>query len=63
MPADRFWEFENDTVRFGAGSVGRTDLAHLLLDEFALSYGNDWYTIPLRSARRLGVFGVVDRGA
>lgn len=48
MPADRFWEFENDVVRFGAGSVGRTDLAHLLLDEFALTYGNDWYTTPLR---------------
>jgi len=48
MPAERFWEFEDSTVRFGSGSVARTDLAHLLLDEFALSYGNDWYVVPLR---------------
>jgi hypothetical protein len=48
MPAERFWEFEDSTVRFGGGSVARTDLAHLLLDEFALSYGNDWYVVPMR---------------
>jgi hypothetical protein len=48
MPAERFWEFEDASVRFGAGSVGRTDLAHMLLDEFALTYGNDWYVVPVR---------------
>jgi hypothetical protein len=48
MPAERFWEFEDATVHFGGGSVARTDLAHLLLDEFALSYGNDWYVVPMR---------------
>lgn len=47
MPADRFWEFEDSTVRFGMGSSGRTDLAHLLLDEFALGYGNDWFVVPI----------------
>lgn len=46
MPADRFWEFEPSSVRFG-GATGRTDLAHLLLDEFALGYGNDWFVVPL----------------
>ncbi len=48
MPAERFWEFEDATVRFEGASVARTDLAHLLLDEFALSYGNDWYVVPMR---------------
>jgi hypothetical protein len=50
MPAERFWEFEDSSVRFSGGSVARTDLAHLLLDEFALSYGNDWFVIPVRLA-------------
>ncbi len=47
MPAERFWEFEDATVRFGTSGHGRTDLSHLLLDEFALTYGNDWYVVPL----------------
>lgn len=47
MPADRFWEFEDSSVRFGVASIGRTDLAHMLLNEFALAYGNDWYVVPL----------------
>jgi hypothetical protein len=47
MPAERFWEFEESAVRHGVASVGRTDLAQLLLSEFALTYGNDWYVIPL----------------
>lgn len=50
MPAERFWEFEDSTVRFSGGSVARTDLAHLLLDEFALTYGNDWFVVPMRIA-------------
>src|SRR5690606_18630324 len=47
MPAERFWELEDGSVRFGTVGHGRTDLAHLLLDEFALTYGNDWYVVPL----------------
>ncbi|WP_371599927.1 hypothetical protein [Streptomyces sp. NBC_00564] len=47
MPADRFWEIEDGTVRFGALETGRTDLGRLLLTEFALTYGNDWFVIPV----------------
>lgn len=47
MPADRFWEVEEASVRFGGLSTGRTDLARLLLSEFALTYGNDWFVIPV----------------
>ena len=47
MPADRFWEIEDSAVRFGGLRTGRTDLARLLLAEFALTYGNDWFVIPV----------------
>ncbi len=47
MPADRFWEIEDGSVRFGALVTGRTDLARLLLGEFAITYGNDWFVIPI----------------
>jgi len=47
MPAQRFWEFEDARVDFGAVKAGPEELARLLLVEFALSYGNDWFVIPL----------------
>ena len=47
MPAPRFWEFEDAQVDFGSVDAGPTDLARILLVEFALTYGNDWFVIPL----------------
>jgi hypothetical protein len=47
-PADRFWEFEDASVHFGAIDAGPTDLARMLVVEFGLVYGNDWYIVPLR---------------
>lgn len=47
MPADRFWEVEDATVAFGGLATGRTDLARLLLAEFGLAYGNDWFVVPV----------------
>jgi len=47
MPAARFWEFEDAQVNFGAIDAGPTDMLRLLLVEFALSYGNDWFVIPV----------------
>jgi len=47
MPAARFWEFEDAHVDFGAIKAAPEDLAHLLLVEFAISYGNDWLVIPV----------------
>lgn len=47
MPAARFWEFEDAQVDFGSVEAGPTDLARMLLVEFALDYGNDWFVIPL----------------
>jgi hypothetical protein len=47
MPTARFWEFEDAQVDFGSVDAGPTDLARMLLVEFALTYGNDWFVIPL----------------
>lgn len=47
MPAARFWEFEDAQVDFGSVDAGPTDLVRMLLVEFALAYGNDWFVIPI----------------
>jgi hypothetical protein len=47
-PADRFWEFEDAAVHFGVIDAGPTDLARMLVIEFALVHGNDWFVIPVR---------------
>lgn len=47
MPAARFWEFEDAQVDFGSVDAGPTDLLRMLLVEFALAYGNDWFVIPV----------------
>jgi hypothetical protein len=47
MPASRWWEFEDARVDFGAVQAGPIDLARLLLVEFALVAGDDWYLIPV----------------
>lgn len=47
MPARRFWEMEDAAVDIGALSAAAEDLGRLLLREFALIYGNDWFQVPL----------------
>ncbi len=47
MPAQRFWEFEDATVDLGAIETAPQDVARMLLIEFALTYGNDWFIIPV----------------
>jgi hypothetical protein len=47
MPAPRWWEFEDAQVDFGGIDAGPEDLARMLLIEFAVSYGNDWFVIPI----------------
>ena len=47
MPSPRFWEFEDAQVDFGSVDAGPTDLARMLLVEFSLTYGNDWFVIPV----------------
>ena len=47
MPARRYWQLEDANVDLGAIEAGPTDLARLMLREFALIYGNDWFVIPV----------------
>ena len=46
-PAPRFWEMEDARLAYGLVPVGPTDLAHLLMIEYASAYGNDWFVLPL----------------
>jgi len=47
MPADRWWEFEDAQVFLGGIDVSPEDLSQLLFMEFALSYGSDWFIVPV----------------
>jgi hypothetical protein len=46
MPNVRWWEFEDRRTDFGSISASTTDLPILLLAEFGLVYGNDWFVVP-----------------
>ncbi|MFV8753424.1 hypothetical protein ACNOYE_22975 [Nannocystaceae bacterium ST9] len=48
MPASRWWEFEEGSVDFGKLESGPTDLARMIVAEFATIYSDDWWLIPLR---------------
>ncbi len=43
----RWWEFEDAEIDFGHLEVGKIDLARALLMEYALVYGDDWFSVPL----------------
>jgi hypothetical protein len=47
MPQPRFWEFEDEVTNFGAVEAAADDLGRMLLMEFALVYGNDFFVIPV----------------
>ncbi len=47
MPNPRWWTFESSVTDFGSLDTEPVDLAKLLVMEFALTYGNDWFIIPL----------------
>ena len=46
-PAARYWEMEDARIAYGLLPVGPTNLAQLLMIEYASSYGNDWFVVPL----------------
>ena len=47
MPSARWWEFEDSRVNYLRISADENDLARLLVVEFAIANGNDWYMIPM----------------
>ena len=63
MPAHRYWEIEDGRVDFGAIQAGSTDIVRMLLTDFALVYGEDWFLVPIERAGRLGRADHVDGGS
>jgi len=58
MPAHRHWEIEDSLVSFAGIEAGSTDIVRMLLTDFALVYGDDWFVVPFAAtvgsgARRL----------
>jgi hypothetical protein len=47
MPDPRWWTFDSGVTDFGALDTEPVDLAKLLVMEFALTYGNDWFIVPV----------------
>jgi len=46
MPRPRWWQFEDGRMDVGAIQPDRRDLATLLVMDFLLVHGNDWFVIP-----------------
>ncbi len=61
MPNVRWWQFEDRKTDFGQIQASTTDLALLMLAEFALIYGNDWSLVPydLQVGSLAKVLGIV----
>src|SRR5262249_30549920 len=47
MPNARWWEFETSETDFGSIQPETRDLAKLILMDFMLIHGDDWYLVPL----------------
>ena len=64
MPAERYWEFEDGNVSFAGAEAGVTDMLRMTITEFALTFGNDWFVVPVRlpvgALYRVASFQVTD---
>jgi hypothetical protein len=47
MHDPRWWTFEDSVTDFGSLDAQQVDIAKLLVMEFALIYGNDWFAVPV----------------
>lgn len=46
MPNPRWWQLEDAAVDLGHFRAEATDLAKIVVAEFALLYGNNWFVVP-----------------
>jgi len=46
MPNKRWWELEDAAIDLGNISADEKNLAKILITEFALVYGNNWFIVP-----------------
>ncbi|WP_405015242.1 hypothetical protein [Kitasatospora sp. NBC_01539] len=64
MPATRWWEMEDSRVYWGGITAEGTDLARMLVAEYATGYANDYFLVPLDlpvgSVTRVGSVVVTD---
>ncbi len=49
MPHARWWAFEDNQVDFGNVEAATTDLAKLMIMNFSILYGDDWFIIPIQT--------------
>lgn len=47
MPDSRWWNFEDGATDFGQLDPDHVDLPKLLVMEFAILFGNDWFSLPI----------------
>jgi hypothetical protein len=47
MPNARWWDFESGETDYGDLRVDRRDVAKLVVMDFMLIHGNDWFIVPL----------------
>ncbi|MCC5925579.1 MAG: hypothetical protein JJU41_03370 [Bacteroidetes bacterium] len=47
MPSQRWWEFDDNNVDFGTLETAPQDIGRMLLAQFALISGNNWFSIPM----------------
>jgi hypothetical protein len=47
MPAPRYWELEDARFDFGNVDAAGHDLGRLLLVQFTMVFGNDWFLVPV----------------
>jgi hypothetical protein len=59
MPNARWWHFENGDVAFGGIDTEPRELAKLVLIDFMLVHGNDWFTVPFM--QRVGTLCRIER--
>lgn len=46
MPSDRWWELEDGSIDLGNLKASDTDIAKILVTQYAVQYSNDWLAIP-----------------
>lgn len=64
MPHPRWWQFEDGNIDLGNVDADTTDIAKLIVSEYALIYGNDWlvvpYSLPVGSLTQIPAIVITD---
>lgn len=64
MPNARWWDFESGQSDYGDLQVDRRDVAKLVVMDFMLIHGNDWFIVPIEqqigTALRIDELSVTD---